>query len=107
MSPKPDPTLPPAYTTACNAAMEPEIKDDEMWKNGDSEVISSDNVRFRIDSFYLLANCSVFRDMYSLDAGGDRTIVLTDEDSDDAKTLRLFLELATTGKFIDEVSHSC
>jgi hypothetical protein len=27
-----------------------------VWKNGDFEVISSDNVRFRIDSFYLFAH---------------------------------------------------
>lgn len=38
---------------------EPEIKDDAIYTEGDLTIISADNVRFRLPSFYLLAARSV------------------------------------------------
>lgn len=32
------------------------IKDDDTWTDGDFEIISADNVRFRVPSYYLFAS---------------------------------------------------
>jgi hypothetical protein len=46
--------VPPASPPpAAEEKEEEEITDDDVWKNGDFEVISSDNVRFMIPSYHL------------------------------------------------------
>lgn len=32
------------------------IKDDEKWTQGDFQIITSDNIRFRVPSYYLFSN---------------------------------------------------
>ncbi len=33
-----------------------ETKDDERWTEGDFQIVTADNVRFRVPSFYLFAH---------------------------------------------------
>lgn len=44
--------------------------------------------------------------MHSLDGGAERKITLTDKAGENAKILRLFLQLATTSTFVEETTHN-
>lgn len=86
------------------------IVDDEEWTEGDFTIISSDNVRFRIQSYHLFSSryvavrCShsshsgVFRDMAADDANMDRLVHLTDTGYETAAVLRRFFALITSSK---------
>ncbi|WOO80391.1 uncharacterized protein LOC62_03G003908 [Vanrija pseudolonga] len=70
----------------------------------DFTLISSDNIRFRVDSSFIFAASSVFRDARELGGDKGKTVDFTDNDIETADTLRLFLLLATTGKLPAELS---
>ncbi|BEJ16820.1 hypothetical protein CspHIS471_0602210 [Cutaneotrichosporon sp. HIS471] len=100
--------LPVSPTSAPDSpsADEEEITDDDVWKNGDFEVISSDDVRFLVPSFHLYSASAVFRDMYGLNPDAERKVTLIDPDFENAKTFRLFLQLATSGHFTDTPAYN-
>ncbi|KAL1411770.1 hypothetical protein Q8F55_002737 [Vanrija albida] len=76
--------------------------DDPTWTTGDFTLISSDNVRFRIESFFIFAASSVFRDASGLSRDEDKTVHFTDLDFETADTIHRFLTLVTTGKLPDD-----
>ncbi|KAL1411778.1 hypothetical protein Q8F55_002745 [Vanrija albida] len=100
--PTPDPsrkgTTPPpptrkrkTYDTADDA---PPIVNDDTWTKGDFALVSSDNVRFRVDLVHLLSASSVFRDMASVaSAGGNRELHLTDDTMESSNVIKRFLFL--------------
>ncbi|KAL1411761.1 hypothetical protein Q8F55_002728 [Vanrija albida] len=75
------------------------ITDDTEWTSSDFTLISADNVRFRVPSFFILAAMPVFRD-----AGGgasvsnDKIVYFTDSSFETASTLRTFCQLITTAR---------
>ncbi|WOO80387.1 uncharacterized protein LOC62_03G003904 [Vanrija pseudolonga] len=70
------------------------IRDDDTWTTGDYALVSSDNVRFRVDLVHLLSAISVFRDMASVAAqGADRELHFTDDSIETAAVLERFLTL--------------
>ncbi|KAL1411749.1 hypothetical protein Q8F55_002716 [Vanrija albida] len=70
----------------------PVIVDDETWTTGDFSLISSDDVRFRVDSMLLFAASRVFRDS-SETSSGDKLVHLTDPDFETATVVRAVLDL--------------
>ncbi|KAL1411787.1 hypothetical protein Q8F55_002754 [Vanrija albida] len=71
------------------------VTDHDRFKTGDFAVISSDNVRFRVDGHYLQTYSAVFRGMLSGPATGNREIHLSDPTLEHSTTIELFLELVT------------
>ncbi|WOO80082.1 uncharacterized protein LOC62_03G003593 [Vanrija pseudolonga] len=78
----------------------PTIVDDDKWTTGDFALISSDNVRFRIDSYHLQAASVVFRDMITA-ADGPREIHFTDDAIEGRHAVSAFLHLATAGSLYE------
>ncbi|RSH79044.1 uncharacterized protein EHS24_001972 [Apiotrichum porosum] len=72
------------------------ITDNALWIEGDFILISSDNTRFRIQSFHLYAASRVFQDAKSL-AVGELKLHLTDPTTENADTIHHFLRLITSG----------
>lgn len=103
------------------ASTSTEVVDDPQWTEGDWELISSNGVRFRVPSYYLLTvrrvflrlpprqpltDSSVFRDLRALpstgsrcgcDSPGEQSITLVDPEFETAAVLRLLLHFITTG----------
>lgn len=88
------------------------ITQDEKWTTGDFTLVSSDNVLFKVDSFYLFAAryvllsyarqlicSSVFRDARPL-INSPHRLEFTDEKIETAAVLRYFLSLVAHGKVI-------
>ncbi|BEJ16639.1 hypothetical protein CspHIS471_0600400 [Cutaneotrichosporon sp. HIS471] len=82
---------------------EAEIEEDGTWTAGNFEIISSDRVRFKVQSYFLYASSSVFRDAHSLDKGEERLIALTDGYCETASTMRAFLHLVVYGRISKDV----
>ncbi|CAK9783408.1 hypothetical protein CC85DRAFT_290088 [Cutaneotrichosporon oleaginosum] len=76
------------------------ITDDPEWTEGDVELISSDNVRFRIPTYVLSQSCAM-RDLFQLDPEQDRTIAFLDPEFELAMVLRLFFKFVTQGDLRD------
>ncbi|BEJ15830.1 hypothetical protein CspHIS471_0504350 [Cutaneotrichosporon sp. HIS471] len=102
-SPVREKPVPDRDTVASDTVSGPAIRDDEEWTNGDFEVITSDHVRFRVQSYYLLN--SVFRDAEAMAAktkpGSSRLLVLDDEVIETAQVFDQVLELICYGNFED------
>ncbi|KAL1411788.1 hypothetical protein Q8F55_002755 [Vanrija albida] len=69
------------------------ITDDNDWATGDFAIVSSDNIRFRIDRHHLQSASSVFADMLSVLSGGSQEIHLTDETIEQSGTIKRFIPL--------------
>ncbi|WVF66464.1 hypothetical protein IAT40_001204 [Kwoniella sp. CBS 6097] len=84
---------------------------DPVWSNEGSDflIVSSDDVKFYVPSYYLLAHSSVFRDAHQVADGPSSsntdtqqsTIHLTDPTSESAEAIRIFLS-AVVGKTMDD-----
>ncbi|CAK9779436.1 hypothetical protein CC85DRAFT_305853 [Cutaneotrichosporon oleaginosum] len=84
------------------------IRDDKTFNEGDCELISVDNCRFRVSHCYLVAHSKVFRDMYNLgDGTQDFSVTLTDREFETAAVIRLFLCAAVRGDIRSRVYGSC
>ncbi|KAL1411757.1 hypothetical protein Q8F55_002724 [Vanrija albida] len=109
-------SLPPSYTvmsqrppstilTKLSASMQRQpsagetIHDDKDFRNGDFTLISSNNIRFRVDSVYLFAASPIFRDAEALSRPDDKLVHFTDESENDA-TITTFLTLVTQAKLV-------
>ncbi|KAL1411789.1 hypothetical protein Q8F55_002756 [Vanrija albida] len=82
------------HTTPAPAA----ITNSDEFAVGDFALVSADNVRFRIDGFYLQSASAVFRDMMA-SASGVRELHFTDERFETALVIFRFLQLVTTSTF--------
>ncbi|KAL1411747.1 hypothetical protein Q8F55_002714 [Vanrija albida] len=91
----PPPSTRPRRT---NTPVEPTIVDDKDWTTGDFTLISSDNVRFRVDSMTLFVSSPVFREASEL-TSGDKVVHLTDPDFETAAVLRAFLNFVLKFRF--------
>ncbi|WOO80394.1 uncharacterized protein LOC62_03G003911 [Vanrija pseudolonga] len=76
---------------------EESFADDEEWTEGDFTLISSDNVRFQVPSYYLFAASPVFRNAGEVSNPGTKFVAFTDRSCESAVTLRDFLYLVKTG----------
>ncbi|WOO80396.1 uncharacterized protein LOC62_03G003913 [Vanrija pseudolonga] len=75
------------------------ISDDPTWASGDFTLISTDGIRFRVPSWFILAASPVFRDADgSGTTSGDKQLDFTDSHCETASTLCDFLALVTTSK---------
>ncbi|KAL1411764.1 hypothetical protein Q8F55_002731 [Vanrija albida] len=74
------------------------ITDHDKWTSGDFTLISTDNVRFCVPSYYLFAASPVFRDAADVSNGAAKTLHFTDKTFEEACTVADFLYLASTGK---------
>ncbi|WOO80083.1 uncharacterized protein LOC62_03G003594 [Vanrija pseudolonga] len=75
--------------------MEATFTDNEKWTTGDFELISSDNVRFWVETYELQAAGGAFRDMAGV-GNGTKALHFTDSLIETADVLNSFLELITT-----------
>lgn len=78
----------------------PRISDDKDWITGDVHLISSDGIRFRVDSATLIWSSPVFAEALSSDSPQKqrKVIHLSHPAYENADTLRLFLQLVTVDK---------
>lgn len=88
-----------------------EITEDDEWTEGDITIITSNNVRFLIPSYYLLCHrcvsthcqrethtSAVLRDLNDLNPSGEKSITFADPEIETAPILRLFLQLVKTSE---------
>lgn len=97
------------------------IKDDALFKEGDCELISADNVRFLVPTCFIIAArwvttlsyvlttlSKVFRDMHGLGDGSQEfKVMFTDTAFETASTVRLFLMAAVNGNIRAHVFGNC
>ncbi|BEJ16642.1 hypothetical protein CspHIS471_0600430 [Cutaneotrichosporon sp. HIS471] len=84
------------------------IRDDKTFKEGDCELISVDNYRFRVSHCYLVAHSKVFRDMYNLGDGTQEfSVTFTDREFETGSVIRLFLCAAVRGDIRSHVFGNC
>ncbi|KLT38554.1 hypothetical protein CC85DRAFT_289407 [Cutaneotrichosporon oleaginosum] len=74
------------------------ITNDTEFTEGDFEIVSSDNVRFKVPSYHLFAASAVFEGAQGLDSDTERSITLFDSTIETAEVVRLFLHLVVHGK---------
>ncbi|BEJ14645.1 hypothetical protein CspHIS471_0404120 [Cutaneotrichosporon sp. HIS471] len=74
----------------------PKITDDPTWTNGDFEVITSDQVRFRVNTHLLLGASKVLASAAAASTGGKKIEFLGDTET--AQVFRAFLNLVSTGQ---------
>ncbi|KAL1411769.1 hypothetical protein Q8F55_002736 [Vanrija albida] len=86
--PPPDDTTPPT--------------DDTTWSAGDFTLISSNNVRFRVDSCFIFAASAAFSDARGLSGDANKTVTFTDTGFETKETLGDFFSLVTLGKLPPE-----
>ncbi|WOO80593.1 uncharacterized protein LOC62_03G004119 [Vanrija pseudolonga] len=77
--------------SAGSSAPDGAIVDDRTWTNGDFTLISSDNVRFRVDGVHLFSPSAVFRAAADLNPR-DRTARFTDTEYETASVVKNFLD---------------
>ncbi|BEI93579.1 uncharacterized protein CcaverHIS019_0600380 [Cutaneotrichosporon cavernicola] len=76
------------------------VWDDDNWTEGDFEIITSDNVRFRVPSFHLYSSSSVFRNAHSVAGESDLKIVFMDPLCETAAVIHLYLSLVVEGRLV-------
>lgn len=83
---------------AVGASSAPRVSDDKDWATGDVHLVSSDGVRFRVDSAVLIWSSPVFAEALSSEQRQRKVIHLSHPGYENADTLRLFLQLVTVDK---------
>ncbi|BEJ16640.1 hypothetical protein CspHIS471_0600410 [Cutaneotrichosporon sp. HIS471] len=76
------------------------VRDDNDWTEGDFEIITADNVRFRVPSFHLYSSSSVFHNAHSVVDGSDPKVALMDRVCESAAVFRLYLRLVVEGRLV-------
>ncbi|WOO80592.1 uncharacterized protein LOC62_03G004118 [Vanrija pseudolonga] len=90
-APTPKPKVPDDEPAAPQSAPPPVIVDDKKWTTGDFTIVSSDDVRFRVDSMALFVASPIFREASEM-TSGEKIVHLTDPDFETAVVVRTFLK---------------
>lgn len=95
------------------------IDNDRVWTKGDFEVVTSDNIRFRFPSSFLLY-CTTgkfihsrpysdistaIREMHEMNPVAKKTLTLCDPDFETSNVFRRFLQLAQYGDLFEPIDH--